>query len=163
MKSNFSTAANSFARILFYVYWILSLNQFIGIISLHNLLMLFKATSVYHSSSCPLSPSRETQDPKPRSGGFAPWTTFNFGACSAGYLIQKRTVRGKRKGPFYFSAIFSFGYFFLSLFFPAIFFRYPLEEGGGYLVRVLQDNVIAGRRKSCTRDERTNDGSSIAR
>ena len=59
------------------------LMNFIKIIWLKNLLMLFKATSAYHSR------------------GFASWTSFNFRACLARYLIQKKTVKGKILGLFF--------------------------------------------------------------
>ena len=75
--------------------------NFIRIIWL-NVWMLFKATIVCHSAALP---------PRP-SGPSAPWTPFYFRACLVDYLTQKKTVKGKGKGPFYSSAIFSMAIFF---------------------------------------------------
>ena len=92
-KSNFSTTANIFVRNILSRFLNLI---FVTILSNHLIkqpVNAFKATSVYHS------------------GGCAPWTPFNFTACSTGYVTQK-TVRGKGKVRFYSLAIFSFGNFF---------------------------------------------------
>ena len=72
--------------------------------------MLFKATSVYYSGGCapPPLPSRPSapKTPTPTTGGCTSWILFNFRVCSAGYLSQKKTIRGKGKGPFYSSEFF---------------------------------------------------------
>ena len=113
MKSNFSTTANFFVRIFFTLIGFNFWTNFIRIIWLNNLLMLFEVSSVHHSGGSP--PPSGSSAPRPRLGGSAPLTPFNFGACLAGYLIQK-IVRGKGKGPSYSSAIFSIGHFFFGLF-----------------------------------------------
>ena len=68
--------------------------------------------------------------PRSRPGGSSSWTPFNFRACSAGYLTHKKTIRGKRKGPFYSSAIFFLDHFFPRPFLTsAIFSWYCVQEG----------------------------------
>ena len=70
----------------------------------------------------PPRPSRGIRQKDPTSGPVDQWirqcpqTPFNFRACSIGYLIQKKTVRGKGRflfiiRQFFSSAIFSFDRF----------------------------------------------------
>ena len=76
MKSNFSTTANIFVRNFFPLIGFNLWTNFIEIIRLNKLLMLFKATSIYHSEGERGAPPSGLSDPRPRPESSAPWTPF---------------------------------------------------------------------------------------
>ena len=146
-ESNFLPTANIFVKFFFtnteFNLW----NNFIRIIWLDNLLMFSKATSVYHSGDCaPKTPTR---------GGSTPRTSFNFRACSAGYLTQKNSQVWRWGSfsffshffprPFFSSVIFFFGHFFPRPFFPGhlspgFFFPIPSYINcSGYCAVILKE------------------------
>ena len=124
--------------------------NFIGTIWLDNLLMIFKATSMYHSGAAPFpsSPPRGAFSPKSLTKGLRPLDPFHFRACSAGYLTQKKNSQGQGEGSclflsnfflraFFPSAFFSTGHFFFGIFFPIPFNVYIL-----ILIRTIANVVI---------------------
>ena len=84
--------------------------NFMWNIWLNKLLMLFKATSIYHPGAAPPPPP--------------PLDPLDLIELSSGYLTQKKTVRGKAKGRFYPSSIFSISHFFLRSFFLSAIFSF---------------------------------------
>ena len=97
MKSNFSTTANIFVRNFFPLIGFNLWTNFIEIIRLNKLLMLFKDTSIYHSEGERGAPPLGAFGPKTPARELRPLDPlFYFRACSAGYLTQKDSEEYKR-------------------------------------------------------------------
>ena len=96
IKSNSILSLNIFVK-KFYVHWIIIKfnlwTNFIEIIWLDKLLILFKNTSIFHSR------------------GWAPWTPFDFRTCERVYIAPKKTVWIERKNQFFPSVIFPSAFF----------------------------------------------------
>ena len=126
MESNFSTTANIFVRIFFTLIRFNLWTNFIEIIRLDNLLMLFKATSLCHSSS-PHPTPRGLRPQDPDQGTLPPEPSLISEYVRLWVFNKKKLSGVKGRGlfilwQFFPSAFFSIGYLFLRSIFPLAFF-----------------------------------------
>ena len=135
MKSNFSPTANILIRKCFYARWInikfTLWTNFIGIIWLHKLLMLFTATCVYNFSVFALwTPSSKHSPPRiPSISGHV------------GLRIRHKNSNRHKRGE---ETFLSFGHFFLRPFFRGHFFLVPRIL---YTYRILRTIIFFSSQK----------------